>query len=54
VRCAPKGRIVSVTNQPFNDSPDADAIAYGVNGAEALISTLRGDVTSEPPIKGEA
>jgi DNA-binding NarL/FixJ family response regulator len=50
----PEGRIVSITNQPFNESPDADAIVYGVDGAEALISTLRGDVTSKPLIKGEA
>jgi DNA-binding NtrC family response regulator len=50
----PKGRIVSITNQPLKESPDADAIVYGVDGPEALISAVRGDVTSEPPIKGAA
>jgi DNA-binding NtrC family response regulator len=50
----PEGRIVSITNQPLKQSPDADAIVYGVDGAEALISAVRGDVTSQPPIEGAA
>ena len=50
----PEGRIVSITNQPFRESPDSDAIVYGVDGAEALISAVRGDMTSEPPIKRAA
>jgi hypothetical protein len=50
----PEGRIVSITNQPLNQPPDADVVIYGVDGAEALIEAVRGDVTSEPPIKGAA
>src|SRR3954452_4052042 len=50
----PEGRIVSITNQPLNQSPDADAFVYGVDGPEALISAVADDVTSEPPIKGAA
>ena len=50
----PEGRIVSITNQPLNESPDADVVVYGVDGAEALIGAVRGDVTSDPPIKGAA
>jgi hypothetical protein len=50
----PEDRIVSITNQPLNQSPDADAFVYGVDGAEALIGAVRGDLTSEPPIKGAA
>jgi DNA-binding NarL/FixJ family response regulator len=46
----PEGRIVSITNQPLNQPPDADAIVYGVDGPDALIRAVRGDVTSEPPI----
>jgi hypothetical protein len=29
-------------------------VIYGVDGAEALIQAVRGDVTSERPIKGAA
>lgn len=50
----PAGRIVSITNQPLKQSPDADAVVYGVDGPEALISAVRGDLTSQPPIKGAA
>jgi hypothetical protein len=50
----PKGRVVWITNQPLKQSPDADAFVYGVDGAEALISAVGGDVISEPPIKGAA
>ena len=50
----PEGRIVSITNQPLKESPDADVVVYGVDGAEALIGAVRGDVTSGPPIKGAA
>jgi hypothetical protein len=50
----PEGRIVSITNQPLNQPPDADVVIYGVHGAEALIGAVRGDVTSEPPIRGAA
>jgi hypothetical protein len=50
----PEGRIVSITNQPLKESPDADMVIYGVDGAEALIQAVRGDVTTEPPIKGAA
>jgi hypothetical protein len=49
-----EGRIVSITNQPLKESPDADVVVYGVDGAEALIGAVRGDVTSDPPIKGAA
>ena len=38
----PEGRIVSITNQPLKQPPDADAIVYGVDGAEALIEAVRG------------
>jgi anthranilate phosphoribosyltransferase len=44
----PEGRIVSITDQPLNQPPDADVVIYGVDGAEALIEAVRGDVTSEP------
>jgi hypothetical protein len=50
----PEGRILSITNQPLKQVLDADAFVYGVDGPEALISAVRGDVTSEPPIKGAA
>jgi DNA-binding NtrC family response regulator len=50
----PEGRVVWITNQPLKQSPDADAFVYGVDGAEALISAVGGDVISEPPIKGAA
>jgi DNA-binding NtrC family response regulator len=50
----PEGRIVSITNQPLKQVLDADAFVYGVDGPEALISAVRGDVTSKPPIKGAA
>ena len=50
----PDGRIVSITNWPLKQSPDADAIVYGVDGPNALISAVRGDLPSEPPIKGAA
>lgn len=50
----PEGRIVSITNQPLKESPDADVVIYGIDGAEALIEAVRGDVTTEPPIQGAA
>ena len=48
----PEGRIVSITNQPLQQQPDADITVYGVDGAEALIEAVRGNVTSESPTEG--
>jgi len=50
----PEGRIVSITNQPFDQSPYADAVIYGVDGADVLIEAVRGDVTSERPTEDAA
>jgi hypothetical protein len=50
----PKGRVVWITNQPLKQSPDADAFVYGIDGPEVLINAVRGDMTSDSPIKGAA
>src|SRR5438270_13408233 len=41
----PEGRIIAITNQPQIRPPiDADTFLYGLEGAEALIDTVREQV----------
>lgn len=41
----PKGRIIAITNQYQQRPPvDADAFLYGLEGAEALLDTVRAEI----------
>jgi DNA-binding response OmpR family regulator len=47
------GRIVAITDEPHTQVPvDADAFLYGIEGAEALIDVVSGEVKKQPgPLK---
>jgi DNA-binding NarL/FixJ family response regulator len=38
----PRGRIIGISNVPWPQAGDVDAVVYGVEGPEALIQTITG------------
>lgn len=43
--CCPQGRIVAITNRPVTQSSgDVDRLVYGIEGPEALLDAVRGNV----------
>jgi CheY-like chemotaxis protein len=46
--CCPQGRIISITNEKVDSSSVyGDTVFYGMEGAEALIDMVRGELTAQ-------